>query len=81
MKVYDNGGKTADRYTVVFSDGSMYAMSRDANMPNGVCMYIGNEKFTYVYPDALGKRINAKNLPEGTKKQIEYLKNTYEDLK
>lgn len=80
MKVYDNGGKTADRYTVVFSDGSMYAMSADANMPNGVCMHIGNEKFTYVHPDSLGKKINAKSLPEGTRKQIEYLKSTYSEM-
>lgn len=67
--------EVADRYTIVLPDKeeSMYAMSRDANMPNGVCMHIGSDKFTYIPPDAKGKRINPRNLPQGVKKQIEYL--------
>ncbi len=34
--IYTNGGKTLDRYTVVFSDGLVYAMSWDADAPTGV---------------------------------------------
>ena len=65
----------ADRYTIILpgEEKAMYAMSQDANMPNGVCSYIGSDKFTYVHPDAKGKRINPRTLPKGTKKQIEFL--------
>jgi len=41
LNVYDNGGKTADRYTVVLND-DQWLLSHDANMPNGVCMYGGS---------------------------------------
>lgn len=40
IKVFDNEGKTADRYTVVI-DKDVYNMSIDATAPNGVNMYVG----------------------------------------
>ena len=67
VKVYDNGGITADRYTMVFPTGDTYLMSEDANMPNGVCMYVGEN--IYIDP-AIDKRIDTDALPEGTKKKI-----------
>ena len=47
--VFDNGGKTADRYMVVINladeqgraSFNYWYMSSDALMPNGVCMYGG----------------------------------------
>ena len=69
---YDNGGKTADRYTIVFKQGEeyhLYFMSSDANMPNGICMY-GGSILGY---GEFGKRINFNKLPNGVKKQIEFL--------
>jgi len=66
--VFDSGPKFADRYTV-FIDKDVYGMSSNANMPNGVCMYIGSiadiEKGKH-----LGKRIDVKKLPKGTKAAI-----------
>jgi hypothetical protein len=40
VTVYDNGGKTADRYALVIN-GDMWDISENGNMPNGVCMYSG----------------------------------------
>ena len=68
VRVYDNGGITADRYTIVFPTGDTYLMSEDANMPNGVCMYAGDNP---AIPDKdIDREIDIENLPEGTKKKI-----------
>lgn len=40
IRVFDNGGITADRYTVTIGT-SVYTMSENSNMPNGVNMYLG----------------------------------------
>jgi hypothetical protein len=39
VDVWDNGGETADRYTVIIGD-DVFAMSDNATAPNGVNMYI-----------------------------------------
>jgi hypothetical protein len=39
--VYDNGGKTADRYTVVLDD-SVFTMSTNAGSPQGVNQFYGD---------------------------------------
>ena len=72
ITVYDNGEITADRYTVIFPTGDTYGMSRDADMPNGVCMYIGH-KDSICIDHTIEKRIDINSLPEGVKKQIKYL--------
>ena len=41
LKVYDNGDKTVDRYTIIINN-DVFAMSSDANMPNGVNMCISS---------------------------------------
>jgi hypothetical protein len=38
FRIVDNGGSTADRYTVVFSDGSYLGMSSNPTHPQGVSM-------------------------------------------
>ena len=40
IRVYDNGGATIDRFTVIIGK-DVYGMSDNANMPNGFCQYIG----------------------------------------
>lgn len=70
VKVYDNRGKTIDRYTVVFPTGDIYLMSVDANMPNGVCTYAGNDQDIISDED---KRIDVDEIPSGTKQQIKNL--------
>ena len=76
VRVYDNGGVTTDRYTVVFPTGDAYLMSSDADQPNGVCMYAGEN--IYIDPD-FDKRIDANTLPEGVKKQIKHLLSILKD--
>ena len=65
-KIYDNGGKTFDRYTLLtepFHFGKScdaYAFSRDAKSPQGFNQYCGD-----VYQGAdLGKEISFNDLPE-----------------
>lgn len=41
LTVYDNGGETVDRYTVVCPDGSVYGMSSDPTGVNGFNQYGG----------------------------------------
>ena len=70
ITVLDNGGKTCDQYCVII-DRDIWFMSSNANMPNGVCMYGGNTS-EYETRD-LGTKIAIDDLPEGTKKQIDYI--------
>jgi len=60
--VYDNGGKTLDRYTVFTPDGSVYGMSENAS---GFNQYLG-EKNEIPKGSHLGKKLN--NVP----KEIEW---------
>ena len=75
VRIADNGGKTADRYTVLIGR-DYYYMSDDANMPNGVCMYGGYTDGAWGRPGE--KIISIEDAPTGVKKQIEYLKNQFE---
>lgn len=71
LRVYDNGGKTADRYTVIVEvpndefGGEVYGMSDDANEPNGFNQFIGYPKD---YEDLTedNKRIRLVDLPQST---------------
>ena len=66
---FDNGGKTADRYTAVFMqeidpirEPNVYGartMSDNANQPNGVCMWV-----EITIGDHLGEEITFSELPE-----------------
>ena len=40
--VYDNGGETIDRFTVVCPDGSVFGMSDDPISPQGFNQYSGD---------------------------------------
>ena len=41
IKAFDNGGKTFDRYTIVFDDQSQFSIGPTGNHPQGVCTYLG----------------------------------------
>ena len=59
IRVFDNGGKTFDRYTIaIIQNGStdMYGMSNNANMPNGFNQFIGN---TFFVADSVEIAFNA----------------------
>jgi hypothetical protein len=70
IKVLDNFGRTADRYTVIIDD-ELWFMSDNANMPNGVCMF-GGLLDEYNWQD-LGIEIEIDAIPTGTNKQINYI--------
>ena len=42
--VYDNGGETIDRFTVVCPDGSVFGMSENSTSPSGFNQFLGNMK-------------------------------------
>lgn len=59
--IYDNGGKSCDRYTV-FVGEDVYGMSDNACAPNGFNQYIGSamEKWHF---DKLGKKLDRSEYP------------------
>lgn len=69
IRVYDNLGETADRYTVVTPD-DVYSMSRDVNMPNGVNMYLGPRNEFGKDLNYLGRRLHPRDVPDVIKKAI-----------
>lgn len=61
IEVYDNGGETFDRYTVII-DGVVYGMSANALQPNGFNQFCG---LIADLPGAReGERITIESLPE-----------------
>jgi hypothetical protein len=69
LKVYDNKGKTIDRYTILFEDWHFgkscdaLTISENPQSPQGV--YSRGE--VYQLNDSLGKEIDFNKLPEITK--------------
>jgi hypothetical protein len=70
ITVYDNGGKTADRYSVIIGK-DVYSMSDNATSPNGVNMYAG-EIGADVHPSFLKsmKQVKVQTLPQAVQKAI-----------
>ena len=69
-KVYDNGGKTVDRYTVIINQGKgndIYTMSDDPFYPLGVNQYSHTVDGSYECADRLLKE---KEIPEEVKRAI-----------
>ena len=65
LKIWDNGGKTADRYLVRIRN-DYYAMDDRPGMPNGICIYLGEN----VSEKGQGDRVHQSALPEGVRKKI-----------
>lgn len=76
--IYDNGGKTVDRYTVVIVDSMKrvkipcgdkefpcLSLSVNPDSPQGVSHWSSGIEGRH-----LGKKINLKNLPENVQKHI-----------
>lgn len=87
IRVYDNGGRTTDRYTVVFTgryasrptrSTQFLSMSANPTYAQGVCIFdsrpglIDTPSYSH-----LGKRINYADLPEACR---EVTADTYLDL-
>lgn len=66
VDVYDNGGRTFDRYTAVFADdGDALAIGPTGNVPNGVCMHLG-----YSPTVSDDERVEFDALPEPVQRAI-----------
>jgi hypothetical protein len=68
IQIFDNGGKTLDRYTVIIKK-YVYAMSANALSPQGVNRYLCND--TDLNWEAIGEPIGLEDVPEAVRKAIE----------
>lgn len=77
--VYDNNGKTADRYLVIIGNDA-YNMSHNATSANGVNMYAGERKDLGDLEDGThGRKIPYDSLPDDVKTAIKQRKNESTD--
>jgi len=65
--VYDNGGKTADRYTVIIGD-DVYGMSDNPDSPQGFNQYSGTVGVDVKIGKHLGKKLSS--IPDSIKKAV-----------
>ena len=73
LSAYDNGGKTFDRFTIVFiEDGETYTytMSSNALSPQGVCQFAG---INLVPSHTAEQSVEYTDLPQAVKQQISSL--------
>lgn len=77
--VYDNGGKTADRYSVLIKRTAsgkkvveIYGMSDDPLSPQGINQYSHTAANGFRDFAFLGKRVRVIDLPEDVRKAIEH---------
>ncbi len=69
-RIYDNGGATLDRYTILYSD-ACYGMSDDPQSAQGFNQFCGAaSKVVEDGNDALGKRVAFKKLPLAVREAI-----------
>lgn len=70
-RIYDNGGKTADRYTVILRDGSVFAMGADATSPRGFNQYAGQvSEFSHGLSHT-GRKISFQALTVSAKRAVQ----------
>ena len=74
MRIFDNGGKTFDRYTIQIGR-DIYLMSANPLSPQGVNQYSFLKKYEHLEgaknKELLGKEIIFNVLPEAVKKAIQ----------
>lgn len=67
IKIYDNGGKTWDRYTILTEPWyfgkscDAFGMSSNCESPQGFNQYVGD---VYQLSESLGKEVDFNKLPE-----------------
>jgi len=67
--IYDNGGKSFDRYTIII-DNYAYRMSENPLSPQGFNQYCGEVVTGVKLGKHLGKKILFESLPTDVKKAI-----------
>jgi hypothetical protein len=84
--IFDNGGETLDRYTIVFQDGTIVGSSENPSYPQGVWQHDEVDNIDEFInearenPDWLGKEISFDELPEEIKTKINEESNEWEDI-
>jgi len=62
FRIFDNGGKTLDRYTLINSDGDVFGFDEHPFHPLGFGQYCGNaNQWSSKSTKRLGKRITIDN--------------------
>lgn len=69
--IYDNGGKTIDRYTI-FIGNQVYGMSENPLSPQGFNQFVGLKKEISKTLLKKDKKVKFSSLPEEVKKAINY---------
>ena len=69
ISVFDNGGVTIDRYTVIINNKYAYAMSDDAFSSHGINRYLCHK--VDLNWENLGEPSRVRDLPESVRKAIE----------
>lgn len=69
VSIFDNGGKTFDRYTVIIDNKDVYVMSANALSPQGVNRYLCD--VTDLDWESVGEPIGLEDVPEAVRKAIE----------
>jgi hypothetical protein len=67
-RIFDNGGKTIDRYTLIAPDGSLYGFNSEPYHPQGFGQYCGD--WHGGSTRHLGKRITIDQLSESAQKFV-----------
>ena len=67
-RIFDNGGKTYDRYTLIAADGSVFGFNENPYHPQGFGQYGG--EWEGGSTRHLGKKITAASLPAQAKKYV-----------
>ncbi len=70
LRIYDNGGKTVDRYTMILPDGEAWGFSENPYHPQGFGQYAGNLSDLRAFSH-LGKPVKSiRDLPEGASRFV-----------
>ena len=75
LRIYDNGGKTIDRYTLILPDGEAWGFNDDPYHPQGFGQYAGSlaglRSFSH-----LGKPVGIMDLPENARRFVDEVATT-----
>ena len=69
-KIYDNGGKTIDCYTLITPDGSVFGFNDAPYHPQGFGQFCGDFGNTLSSYRHLGKLIKIEDLPEDAQRFV-----------
>jgi hypothetical protein len=86
VRVYDNGGKTFDRYTLLIPSlntprkNEYFGFNENPFHPQGFGQFCGEYHYESSYKH-LGKLIPIENLPEQARKYVEQISKEYKEAK